>query len=607
MGVELFLACAFIFGLIRLFAFLTPAMPLWLFLSFDLVFAAPIALVAIHAAAVRRTRLAHTFSDSGVVHGILAHGFFRNIFIFFFSVLISFALLINLALVRGEDWIWVGLAFPVFFLARALVPKFLVRESVAWLRPARLNFWSLGLAPVIIGAARFGYFTLFGEGPDLLAAGEAPFVHSNSAFLKMAGEWAAMFGTWGQRSLRLAQDFFRPLGPLFQTLNSFCLYGGFLSLLACLTLPAGEWRRGFSPPVETESPPKLSTQATVAYSAFLAIFLVMVMIPLAGWLETNAAGPKGAALQETRVKLSDRGDQVFLFLEGHYYDPKAAEEIKRISEALLGHIKVDREALMAQANLLFNQYRDNVDRYLDWYYSLRGEYARLYKVIRGSAAGAERYMAEKMVELIGYNVDAGPFMAGAARLEEKMAAFKGRLEAMAQRILPHYEVPAALAAKAKIQSITMESLVFSVAPVETISFGKRIGLSGVAGLSSGAVAMVLVAKIGQKAIFKMAAGALAKMAASKGVTAAGGLAAGAGVGSVVPGAGTAVGAGVGFLVGAAVGLVVEKVILNVEEMVNRAEFKLEILKAIQSQRLEVLNSLRSAIPEERPVEAAPKP
>ncbi|MDR0548314.1 MAG: hypothetical protein LBI10_02720 [Deltaproteobacteria bacterium] len=594
MGKEYFWASLVVFGLIRLFGFLAPSVSLAEFLAFNLAFALPIAVLAIYGAAVRRTRLAHTFADSGLVHGYLAHGFWRNVCLFLVSFLISFVLLINLALLRGLDWLWVGLAFLTFFLVRALIPSRLLKESVPWLRPARLNFWALALAPLLLGGGRFLFLMIFGS-EATVDLPESPFSHSGSAFLKSVGAWAALFGTWGQKSWLLLRDFSRPIGFLVQVFNSFCLYGGFLAIIACLTLLKGEWRRGFAPPTESLNLPHFGFGQAAAYSAFLALFVLIVLIPGAGYLETFFAGPKGLVVEETRAKLAERGEGVFIFLEGKYYDPQAEAEAKKLAAALLSPILADQKALIAEANQLFNQYRANVDRYLDWYYSLKGEYSRLATLVKDGSAGAEAFLTAKMVELLGYEVDAQKFAVNLARLETKLAQYEGRLKELVAKSLSHFEVPAPLSARAQIRVLTFDKLVQNVTPVETFSFKNRLGLSAAAGISSGAIAGILAAKIGQKAIFKAAASALAKMAVSKGLTAGGGAALGAGIGSVVPGAGTAIGAGVGLIAGLVGGLVVEKVILNLEELVNRSEFKLTIINAIEAQRIATLRDLNFAL------------
>ncbi|MDR2141791.1 MAG: hypothetical protein LBR11_08405 [Deltaproteobacteria bacterium] len=594
-----FLTCLAIFGLLRLFGLLTPAMPLAFFWVWVLGLALPISLLLCHRAGIRRFRLAHTFDPAGRVYHFLSQGFWLNIGLFLLSIPLATLTLFNLACLRGLDWLWVGLAFPAFFLVKWLFPQRLAQESISWLRPARRNFWALVLTPVLLGAGRFLTLWLLGGETELAnqSAQASPFAQSGSAFLREIGSWAAMFGTWGQRALSLARDWSRPVGALLQALNSFCLYGGFLAVIAFFNLPPGEWRRGLVPPTEAATPPHLKTSTLAAYSAFLGVFALVILWPLAGWLEINLAGPRGAALREARLQIQERGDRVYLVIGGRYFDQAAEAEIKKLAAALLVPIKADRVAIIQRVQRIFDQYRDNVDLYLDWYYSLSGEYSRLYELIKGHAAGAERFMAGKMVELLGFNVDMAQLLERVKGLETKLADYQGRLTELAQKSLTHFEVPVDVAKGARIRPMSLESLVRQVRPVETISFKSRLGVSGVAGLSSGVLVAVVVGKIGQKAIFKMAAGALVKIAAAKSFSAAGGAAFGAGGGSLVaPGPGTAIGATAGFLAGLVAGLFMEKAMLSLEELINREELRQEILAAIEAQRGETLRSLETLLP-----------
>jgi hypothetical protein len=575
LGVSLLL-----FLLIFLFRVLSPTMPLALFLIFNLAAAVPLFLVSAHVAAIRRTRLLSTYDESGKVRKFLSYVFFRNILLFVLSLIISFFFLINVALINGIDWLWLGLAIPVFFAAGALIPKIMVKESIAWLRAARAKYWTVVVATVIFVAARFTVFIFLGEGAAS-GAHETPFAQSSSSFLKIAGAWAIMFGSWGNMSMNIVHDFSNLLWAFFMAFNNFCLYGGILSILSCLTLRPGEWRRGFLPPTDQENPQKLQAATTAAYSACLAAFFVMVLMPSAAWLESISVGEKGAALERARARIEETGKGVILALDGHYYRPEAEAALKKFTMAAWGEVMADNEEVLKEGNRVFDLYRDNVDSYLDWYYSLTGEYARLKNLIFKGASGAEKYMAEKLIELLGNGVDPRKLMADVARLQRKLAEFREKVGS----VLSQYEVPANMLGKATIKQMSLESIIQKANHVE-FSFKKRLAISGSIGLTGG-IAAGIAAKVGQKAIFKAGAAALAKIVGSKALAPAG-AAAGAAVGSVVPGLGNAV----GFAAGLALGFGVEKLMLIIADKVNRDEFKAAILNAIEEQRKEFNEALK---------------
>ena len=89
-------------------------------------------------------------------------------------------------------------------------------------------------------------------------------------------------------------------------------------------------------------------------------------------------------------------------------------------------------------------------------------------------------------------------------------------------------------------------------------------------------------KLAAKAPITALKALLSKIAAS----AAGGAAAGATGGSVVPGVGTAFGLVGGALVGLATGVAIDALLLELEEVLNRDDFKREIVAAIREARRE---------------------
>ena len=128
-------------------------------------------------------------------------------------------------------------------------------------------------------------------------------------------------------------------------------------------------------------------------------------------------------------------------------------------------------------------------------------------------------------------------------------------------------------------------------------YNARLSAAGLFGAPAGAVAGVIIVKIGSKVIagtvFKMAAGALIKIAGSKALTLGGGILVGAGTGgaggSVVPGIGTTAGAVVGGIVGGIAAMVgVDYGLLKLDEAVLREAFQAEIIAAINESEAEFL-------------------
>ena len=116
----------------------------------------------------------------------------------------------------------------------------------------------------------------------------------------------------------------------------------------------------------------------------------------------------------------------------------------------------------------------------------------------------------------------------------------------------------------------------------------RFGTAGVGGTAAGAgvvwiVAQKVTAKMVGKSLTKLAAKALVKALASKVGT---GAVAGGVAGSVVPVAGTIVGAVVGIFAAVVGGVVIDGVLVQLEEVLGRDDFKRKIVAAIRETREE---------------------
>jgi phage tail tape-measure protein len=111
---------------------------------------------------------------------------------------------------------------------------------------------------------------------------------------------------------------------------------------------------------------------------------------------------------------------------------------------------------------------------------------------------------------------------------------------------------------------------------------QRMALSGVSAIG-GIIAAKIVSKVAAKGAIKMAATGMSKIAATKLAAGPAGAALGAAVGSLVPVAGTLVGSAIGFTLGVALGISVDALLLELEELYSRAEFRDQILAAIDDQ------------------------
>jgi hypothetical protein len=241
--------------------------------------------------------------------------------------------------------------------------------------------------------------------------------------------------------------------------------------------------------------------------------------------------------------------------------------------------RIDREV-----DLLFAPVEAAVDDYLDWYFTLAGEYQRLATLVAGDFVS---FMAEELE----------------TRLFEE-SGFHGRLSAIEQALQTDTlnqltSVAGGLrdTLNERIQQNPCIGLHFDTtawADVERDLW--RSGAAGTTGAAVGVATTLLskkvvtavVAKIGAKKSIQAAGAMLAKLAAKKG---GGALAAAAGGTAVCAPAGLAAIA-CGIAAGAATWLAVDKAAIEIDEALSRDTMRADMLAAIAEEKAALKVALR---------------
>jgi hypothetical protein len=360
--------------------------------------------------------------------------------------------------------------------------------------------------------------------------------------------------------------------------------------IAAFLVPRAEYARILAPPVASEAPPAIAPGLVARATSVVMIMLVFVYLPGVQLAETalRMYPAINEAPERARVSVERIGD--VLVREG------------TIRELELARADVTEQRALALARVTtaldagFDQMRGNVDLYLDWYYSLPAEYARLASLLMGNA---EALIAGKLEETLGAG---DPFAAAGAALAEALAAdaalqaaYRDRTNAIiaANRIEPGAEVDVETIGFAGLDALALPE------PVAFTSIGQRMGIGaasgGIAGIASALIARRAVASLAARGSFRIAAKAL-QVASGRAIGGLGGAAAGAAVGgaagSVVPGFGTAIGALAGGIVGGfGVGLGADYLVLKLEESLSRETNRAGIIAAIDAKEAELRRGL----------------
>ena len=374
------------------------------------------------------------------------------------------------------------------------------------------------------------------------------------------------------------------------------LYNACLGL-SCFRIPRAAFKR-------TGLEPRSATgKFTVALVAtFLPLFIFLPLLAqLEPWAKTIADQREGAEKRTTDIVESllverisgdgncNAGDDHNDARPDCLYRQGTFEEITNARTRAASSVRVAADQLRRELAATFARLENEaVDEYLDWYYSLTGEYGRLFTLLTGGTAGLEEHLAEKAREAFGRDEWFTGFHSAIERLFATDGEASTEYARAVREILDRNRVDPQDDSAEVVLTVSLDDVFQPSFYQDFVPAAHRFGLAGVGGSAAGAgvariVAHKVTAKMLGKSLIKLAAKAPAKALASK--IGAGALAGGA-VGTIVPIAGTAVGAVAGIIVGIGGGVAIDGLLLEAEEAWSRDEFRREIVEAIRETQRE---------------------
>ena len=258
----------------------------------------------------------------------------------------------------------------------------------------------------------------------------------------------------------------------------------------------------------------------------------------------------------------------------------------------LTELKVNR-LIEEELKRIFISTESGVDDYLDWYYTVTAEYNRLLSAV---VPGAD------VVKMMNNKVQ--HYVFEDTQFAQKIDDLYLKINQIINNDLNVAESQTVSKAKSLLQA---DECTLKASSKQLKGFEGGLGNAGVAGVVAlGRVSTksigkkagaAIMAKIFGKSSMKLAIKLLGKFAIKKGVTSVGGVTSGAAIGgsigSVVPVVGTAAGAIVGGIVGGITAwFVVDKILIEAEEIGYRDEMRQEMVDALNEQRPEVEKELK---------------
>lgn len=263
-------------------------------------------------------------------------------------------------------------------------------------------------------------------------------------------------------------------------------------------------------------------------------------------------------------------------IDGIAYQINTLSTIERLITGAVATSAAENSGACQPLERLDTGITKGVDDYLDWYFSLGADYARLAMMLSGDV---DLFLQSKMNELVigKLQTDDAFNKLQAAHEHQWLALHQAR--GAIQQILSANR----LSLVERSCKVVRESSLLQ-ASLRLDDAKTRLSTSAAAGMIGGIFASKLVAKAMTKTSMKMSAKVLLKAVAKKSVgkaaSALAGAGVGAGIGSAVPLFGTAVGAAVGAVVGVAIGVGMDITALAIEEGLTRAAMRKDLIESV---------------------------
>lgn len=535
----------------------------------------------------RKKAVLNKYNDKGIASAFMSRRTLSYILAVLVALFLSFFILVKLYLSSGIEKTALLLALPVFLIARVIAVKFAEKIYTEYYKPNEIKRITYLLSAVILGVLYplTVYFAGgYGSGSSSFSdisvkafAALAPlegnpiayvvgylisFSDSLSVFLLMTASSSGSIYLTGVLALLFVG-------------NSLFFYG-VMNYIGAFSLSKNEIKGIFEPLVKKEDTP--DTNKFMA--AFIFVLVVFFIYPTAFVLVRAEIVAKSAVFDYVKEKAKVAVE----IIDGAVYKLGTLREIEITKASIYGESRMELEKAV---NKTYDEMEANVDKYLDWYYSLGAEYSRIYRLLTGSV---EEYMQEKLRKAI----------APSEGLNQAFAVFKENTEkakAEVEKILQQNRLNLKDGQYKVVINTNLEDVYKKNEIKNIISLKERLFFSTGVSLAAGAIASKMAGKIASKTAFKTASKAAVKMAAKKG--------AGAAL-STVTGAFTSVFTSPigGAAIGIATGVALDKGMLKLEEAINRDNYKSEIISALEESRRETLKVIDDTFKDNNPSEEA---
>lgn len=574
---------------------------LWVVVVGVFILSTPVFISGVYSITISKISLINIFSNHGIIFKLYSARLLRILIWLIWSIFSSVFVLFQFHTYDKIEWLVFFSTAPVFYFLYSASIYLIAKELKGYLVINTALRWARVICPLVM-LAIYIYATKDLESSDhyknIIEAIEdkkskvsdmngSAFVYELSqtlAFYEGIKSYAiSKLGDYNSISYLLALS----AGVLIVSFNA-------CSMLSCLLIPKKEYLRIFSQPLSMDDPESVSGRRIAISAATITFLTLFVYLPIFSYIETK--------FQVEGVNIVRKSTESFITLnidkiDNLYFKTGTIDQINNAKYIALQKInKVDTNLIQMEHTIdnSFTRLYSNVDDYLDWYFSLGGDYGILMNLLTGDL---DEYLKNNFEKFI-FKEDTFKDLENLhAKTLSTYSDIQNEYNNSVNKIMTENKVDPSYYKLDIKQSTTLAKTLSPPVSQELISLNKKLmtisGGGAIGGIITAVIGKKIVAKITGKSIFKAATKALTKFIASKAVS-TGGIAAGATsgaiIGSSVPILGTVLGGVLGGIIG---GIAVDKAILKLDEEINRKQFKHEIIASIDQTKAELKSKLFS--------------
>lgn len=557
------------------------------------IIGAPILLSGIYRITIKRTHALSALQSDGDLHGLLKGRAIRVFFWIIYSIFAAFVSFFMFATFSSTEWAIASLAvvvLPMIYVPSMRKSAKNFKQFMATHKALQFSCW---VSAGVLTAAYLLLLLITNAGENIPGTLTEILNNLDSKPINSSASLLAQYSIRYADFLQVIKDFalsqFSQNGVIFSVVTSLASAFVFFNVTLALTaflIPAKEYRRIFNPLVVTNNPAPISTNASALASSISVILYLFIFVPTITSFEGRLRNDP--ELQERIESALVTGRAAVQKIEEGLYQPGTIEKAEDLKQQISLFGSEAREQLKAPIRSGFVNMRKNVEVYLNSYYSLNGEYARIGLLLFGGLAeGVERQINTSLNEgepFADYAILHNDLIAQDSELrnQHNLALEKLLKEGEIKEIPDDYEIT---------ESVTLAELQ-SLPPLSIeVSPENRAGERALASAVGAIVATKVASSLAAKGTIKLAANALLKAALTKAAGGtAGGLIGGA-AGSVVPVIGNVGGAVIGAAGGVGIGVLLDYGFLKGAEAFGRDDYEKRILIEIDELEIQMLGRL----------------